>query len=122
MFYTFWGLNILRRPEKMSVQKDFMGKLFSGMLPRGTQKLGLSKMNMLGMGPKMIRSIMKKHNVDSLEDMLKMAQENGVKMVACNMSMDLMGITHEELIDGVTLGGVASMLGAAEDSNMSLFI
>ena len=122
LFYTFWGLNILRRPEKISVKKDFMAKMFSGMMPRGTKKLGLSKMNMLGMGPKMIRMVMKKHNVDSLEDLLKIAMGNGVRMVACNMSMDLMGITQEELIDGVELGGVASMLGAAEDSNMSLFI
>ena len=122
LFYTFWGLNILRRPEKVKVKKDLLGRMFSGMMPRGTKKLGLSKMNMLGMGPKMIRLVMKKHNVDSLETLLKMAMDNGVRMVACNMSMDLMGITEAELIDGVELGGVASMLGAAEDSNMSLFI
>lgn len=122
LFYTFWGLNILRRPEKVRVKKDFISRMFSGMMPRGTKKLGLSKMNMLGMGPKMIRMVMKKHNVDSLESLLKMAQDNGVRMVACNMSMDLMGITEAELIDGVEFGGVASMLGAAEDSNMSLFI
>lgn len=122
LFFTFWGLNILRKPEKVSVKKDFIGRMFSGMMPRGTRKLGLSKMNMFGMGPKMIRMVMKKHNVDSIEDMLKMAMENGVNMVACNMSMDLMGIKAEELIEGVQFGGVASMLGAAEDSNMSLFI
>lgn len=122
MFYTFWGLNILRRTEKIAVKKDFISRMFSGMMPRGTKKLGLSKMNMLGMGPKMIRMVMKKHNVDSLEDLLQMALDNGVKMVACNMSMDLMGISQEELIEGVTYGGVASMLGASEDSNMSLFI
>lgn len=122
LFFTFWGLNILRKPEKISVKKDLMAKMFSGMMPRGTKKLGLSKMNMFGMGPKMIRMVMKKHNVDSIESMLQMALDNGVRMVACNMSMDLMGITAEELIDGVEFGGVASMLGAAEDSNMSLFI
>ncbi len=122
LFYTFWGLNILRKTEKQNVKKDFISKMFSGMMPRGTTKLGLSKMNMFGMGPKMIRMVMKKHNVDSLESMLQMALDNGVRMVACNMSMDLMGITAEELIDGVEFGGVASMLGAAEDSNMSLFI
>jgi len=122
LFFTSWGLNILRRPQKISVKKDFISKMFSGMMPRGTKKLKLSNMNMLGMGPKMIRMVMRKHNVDSVEDMLKMAMDNGVRMVACNMSMDLMGITKEELIDGVELGGVASMLGAAEDSNMSLFI
>lgn len=122
LFFTFWGLNILRKSEKVSVKKDFVSKMFSAMMPRGTTKLKLSNMHMMGMGSSMIRMVMKKHNVDSIEDMLKMAQENGVRMVACNMSMDLMGITAEELIDGVEFGGVASMLGAAEDSNMSLFI
>ena len=122
LFFTFWGLNILRRTEPVSVKKDVVSRMFSAMMPRGTTRLKLSKMNMMGMGSKMIRMVMKKHNVDSVEDMLKMAQENGVRMVACNMSMDLMGITAEELIDGVEFGGVASMLGAAEDSNMSLFI
>lgn len=122
LFFTFWGLNILRRPEKVSVQKDFISRMFSGMMPRGTRKLGLSKMNMMGMGPKMIRMVMKRHGVDSVETLLKTAQENGVRLVACNMTMDLLGIHEEELIDGVELGGVASMLGAAEDSNMSLFI
>jgi len=122
LFYTFWGLNILRRPEKVKAKKDLLGRMFSGMMPRGTKKLGLSKMNMMGMGPKMIRLVMKKHNVDSLETLLQMAIDNGVRMVACNMSMDLMGITEAELIDGIEMGGVASMLGAAEDSNMSLFI
>lgn len=122
LFYTFWGLNILRKTEKQHVKKDFISKMFSGMMPRGTTKLGLSKMNMFGMGPRMIRMVMKKHNVDSLESMLQMAMAGGVRMVACNMSMDLMGITAAELIDGVEFGGVASMLGAAEDSNMSLFI
>lgn len=122
LFFTFWGLNILRKTEKVNVKKDIVSKMFSAMMPRGTTKLKLSKMHMMGMGSGMIRMVMKKHNVDSIEDMLKMAQENGVRMVACNMSMDLMGITAEELIDGVEFGGVASMLGAAEDSNMSLFI
>lgn len=122
LFFTFWGLNILRKTEKQSITKDFISKMFSSMMPRGTTKLKLSNMNMMGMGPKMIRMVMKKHNVDSVEDMLKMAIDNGVRLVACNMSMDLMGITAAELIDGVEFGGVASMLGAAEDSNMSLFI
>lgn len=122
MFYTFWGLNILRKPEPVSVKKDFISKMFSSMMPRGTQKLGLSKMNMLGMGPKMIRMVMKKHNVDSLEVLLKTALDNGVKMVACNMSMDLMGITEKELIDGIEYGGVATYLGAAEEANVNLFI
>jgi CoA-disulfide reductase len=122
MFYTFWGLNILRQHQKVSVQKDFIGRMFSSMLPRGTKKLGLSKMNMMGMGPKMIRFVMKKHNVDSLETLLQSALDNGVNMVACRMSMDLMGIKEEELIDGVDFGGVAAYLGDAQDSNVNLFI
>jgi len=122
MFFTFWGLNILRRHEKVSASKDFLGAMFSGMMPRGTKKLGLSKMNMFGMGPKMIRMVMKKHNVDSLETLLQTAIDNGVNIVACNMSMDLMGITEGELIDGVNMGGVATYLGAAEEANVNLFI
>lgn len=79
-------------------------------------------MNMLGIGPKMIRMVMKKHNVDSLETLLETALANGVKMVACNMSMDLMGIKEEELISGVDFGGVATYLGQAQDANVNLFI
>ena len=122
MFFTFWGLNILRRQEKVKVKKDFISRMFGGMMPRGAGKLGLSKMNMAGMGPKMIRSVMKNKNVDSLEDLIRMAMESGVELVACSMSMDVMGIKQEELIDGVKLGGAAAMLAHAEESDMSLFI
>lgn len=122
MFYTFWGLNILRRHERVSAKKDMLGGMFSSMMPRGSKRLGLSKMNMMGMGPKMIRFVMKKHNVDSLETLMQQALDNGVRMVACNMSMDLMGITEAELVDGIELGGVASYLGAAEEANVNLFI
>lgn len=122
MFYTFWGLNILRRPEKVNVKKSAIQKAFAAMMPRGTQKLGLSRMNFMGMGAKLIRKIMKDHNVDQVETLLQMALDNGVKMIACNMSMDLMGITEEELIDGIELGGVASYLGDAEESDVNLFI
>lgn len=122
MFFTFWGLNVLRRHEKVSVQKDFIAKMFGFMMPRGSKKLALSKMNMGGMGAKMIRGIMKKNNVDSLETLIKTALDNGVTMIACNMSMDLMGIREEELIDGVTLGGVATYLGNAESADTNLFI
>jgi peroxiredoxin family protein len=122
MFFTFWGLNILRKPEKIKVQKDIMSRMFAGMMPRGSKKLSLSKMNMGGMGSRMIRSVMKKKNVDSLEDLIEMAREAGVEMVACSMSMDVMGIKAEELIDGVKIGGAAAMLAHAEESDMSLFI
>lgn len=122
MFFTFWGLNILRKNEKVNVKKGFMDKMFSGMMPRGSKKLNLSKMNMGGMGPKMIRKVMKDKNIDSLEDLIKKAQESGINIVACAMSMDVMGITEDELIDGVQIGGVANYLGAAEESNVNLFI
>jgi CoA-disulfide reductase len=122
MFFTFWGLNILRRPEKINVKKDFISKMFGMMMPRGSKKLSLSKMNMGGMGAFMIRSVMKKKNIDSLEDLIALAQKNGVEFVACSMSMDVMGIKESELIDGVKIGGAAAMLAHAEESDMSLFI
>ena len=122
MFFTFWGLNILRRQEKVSVKKDFISGMFGAMMPRGSGKLKLSQMNMGGMGAKMIRSVMKKKNVDSLEDLIRQAQKSGVELVACAMSMDVMGIQESELIDGVKIGGEAAMLAHAEESDMSLFI
>jgi peroxiredoxin family protein/TusA-related sulfurtransferase len=122
MFFTFWGLNILRKPEKVSVKKDFISRMFGGMMPRGARKLTLSKMNMGGMGAMMIRSVMKNKNVDSLEDLIKASLENGVELIACSMSLDVMGLKIEELIDGVKLGGAAAMLANAEESDMSLFI
>ncbi|MDR2180405.1 MAG: FAD-dependent oxidoreductase [Synergistaceae bacterium] len=122
MFFTFWGLNILRKSQKMNVSKDFMSSLFAKMMPRGSKKLGLSKMNFAGLGAKMIRFVMKSKNVDSLEMLMKQAMDNGVELVACSMSMDIMGIAKEELIDGVKMGGAAYMLAHAEESDMSLFI
>ncbi|TYQ17808.1 UNVERIFIED_CONTAM: NADPH-dependent 2,4-dienoyl-CoA reductase/sulfur reductase-like enzyme [Acetivibrio alkalicellulosi] len=122
LFFTFWGLNILRKSTAQNIKKDFIEKMFGKMMPQGSEHLGLSKMNMLGMGSKMIRGIMKKKNVASLEELIKQAQSNGVKLMACNMSMDLMGIKQEELIDGVDIGGVAAYLGEAEESNVNLFI
>ena len=122
MFFTFWGLNILRRPEKVSVAKSFIERMFGSMMPRGTKKLGLSRMNMGGLGAKMIRGIMKEKGVSSLEDLIESARSHGVRLVACQMSMDIMGIKKEELIDGVELGGVSTFLGSGEQSEMSLVI
>ncbi|MVX62136.1 CoA-disulfide reductase [Clostridium chromiireducens] len=122
MFFTFWGLNILKSKNKPSVAKDTMEKMFDIMLPGHPGKLPLSQMNMMGMGPAMIKQIMKKHNVDDLETLIKNAIDMGVNVVACSMSMDLMGIKKEEFIDGVEIGGVASYLGSAEDSGLNLFI
>ena len=117
MFFTFWGVSILCRPEKVRVKKSLIGKMFGFMMPRGSKKLGLSRMNFGGIGAKMIRAVMKKNGISSLEELIQSAQQKGVKFVACQMSMELMGITAEELIDGVELGGVATMiLNANADS------
>lgn len=122
MFFTFWGLNALRKTEKKKVKKSFLDKMFGAMMPRGTKKLKLSKMHMGGMGTAMMKKVMKDKNVDTLEDLMKSAMDNGVKIVACTMSMDVMGIKKEELIDGIEYAGVAAYLGDAEESNVNLFI
>jgi len=122
MFFTFWGLNILRKQDAPAVEKDALEKMFGMMMPKGPGSLPLSSMNMGGMGPKMIDFVMKRKNVDSLEEMIKNAQALGVKMIACAMSMDIMGIKKEELLDGVEIGGVATYLGKTDDSNLNLFI
>jgi len=122
MFFTFWGLNVIKKHEPVRTKKDFMGRMFSRMLPRGSKELSLSKMHMGGIGGKMIRNLMKKYNVDSLEDLIKQAIESGVNIVACNMSMDLMGVKEEELIEGVNFGGVATYLAEGEESDINLFI
>ena len=122
MFFTFWGLTALRKTEKVPVEKNVMEKMFGVMLPRGAGKTRLSKMNMGGMGTAMMKKIMQDKNIDSLEDMMKKAMANGVKIIACSMSMDVMGIRPEELIDGVEIGGVGAYLGDAEESDVNLFI
>ena len=122
MFFTFWGLNILRKSSRVGVKKTGIERMFGAMMPRGSLKLGLSRMNLFGMGAKMIRGVMKKKHVSSLEELLQSAMDSGVRIVACQMSMDIMGIRKEELIDGVEVAGVATFLGAAEQSDASLFI
>ena len=122
LFFTFWGLNVLRKPDPVKVKKNFIEKMFGWMMPKGADKLTLSRMNMMGAGTAMIKGIMNKYNVDSLPEMIKTAQENGVHLLACQMSMDLMGIKQEELLDGVEIAGVATMAAAATDSNTHYFI
>jgi CoA-disulfide reductase len=122
MFFTFWGINILRKNEKVKTVKGFIEKMFAFMMPRGSMRLKLSNMNMMGIGPKMIRKIMKDKNVNSLEELVQSAVDNGVEIVACQMSMDLLGLKKEELIDGIKIGGVGYYLGEAEESNVNLFI
>ncbi|WP_407269965.1 DsrE/DsrF/DrsH-like family protein [Radiobacillus sp. PE A8.2] len=122
IFHTFWGLNALRKDENMDVKKGFLEKMFGKMMPRGADKMGLSKMHFAGFGPKMIKSVMKKHNAMSLPSLIEMAQEQEVKLVACTMTMDLLGLQKEELLDDIDYAGVAAYLGDAENGNVNLFI
>ncbi|MCY2929610.1 MAG: DsrE/DsrF/DrsH-like family protein [Planctomycetota bacterium] len=122
IFCTFWGLNVIRRGEKVRVRKNLIERMFGWMMPRGVGKLTLSRMNMGGMGTAMIKGIMKKKNVSTLAGLIESARAAGVRLVACTMSMDLMGIHKEELLDGVEEGGVAMYLDQAEGGNVNLFI
>jgi peroxiredoxin family protein len=122
IFHTFWGLNALRKDENIVVKKGFMEKMFGKMMPRGADKMGLSKMNFAGFGPKMIKDVMKKHNAMTLPQLIEMAQEQDVKLVACTMTMDLLGLQQEELLDGIDYAGVAAYLADAEEGNVNLFI
>jgi peroxiredoxin family protein/rhodanese-related sulfurtransferase/TusA-related sulfurtransferase len=122
LFFTFWGLNILRKDHKHRVKKSFVEKMFARMMPRGPKNLPSSNMNMAGIGPKMMRKIMKKKSVDSLELMIEKAKDMGIKLTACAMSMDILGIKEEELIDGVEMAGVASYLSDTDKSSHNLFI
>jgi len=124
MFFTFWGTPVLRDKKKKVGGKDLMGKMFGTMLPKGTCEVKLSKMNMGGMGTAMMKSLMKKKNVASLEQMLELAEELGVRIYICEMSMDLMGFKREEMIDykDLTYCGVATFLEEAQNSKIQLFI
>lgn len=120
MFFTFWGLSILRK--KSLPNKSSLEKMFDMMLPKNSKGLPLSKMNFFGMGSKMIRDIMNKKNIMSLEELMKKSIEDGANLVACTMSMDVMGIKEEELVAGISFGGVGQYLGEADKSNNNLFI
>jgi len=122
IFHTFWGLNALRKDENIQVKKGFMEKMFGKMMPRGADKMGLSKMNFAGFGPKMIKDVMKKHNAMPLPQLIEMAQEQDVKLVACTMTMDLLGLQKEELLDNIEYAGVAAYLADAQEGNVNLFI
>ena len=122
IFHTFWGLNALRKNENVPLKKGFMEKMFGKMMPRGADKMGLSKMNFAGFGPKMIKDIMKKHNAMSLPQLIEMAQEQDVKLVACTMTMDLLGLKQEELLENIEYAGVAAYLAVAQEGNVNLFI
>jgi len=122
VFFTFWGLNVLKKVRKPKVKKDIFGKMFGMMLPSSSLKLKLSQMNMFGMGSRMMRFLMKRKGVDSLESLRSQALAQGVEFIACQMSMDMMGISREELLDEVTIGGVATYMERADKANVNLFI
>lgn len=122
IFFTFWGLNVIKKEKKPDIKKDFFGKMFSWMLPSDSRKLKLSKLSMCGIGDKMMRNIMRKKNISQLEELRQQAMDSGVEFIACQMSMDMMGVHQEELIDGVTIGGVATYMNRAEDACVNLFI
>lgn len=122
IFFTFWGLNAIKKSHKPKVKKDFWGRMFGLMLPSDSTKLPLSQMNMMGIGAKLMRFIMKRKSVDSLESLRQQAIDNGVEFIACQMSMDVMGVKREELLDEVTVGGVATYMDRAEQANVNLFI
>jgi len=122
IFFTFWGLNVIKKLHKPETEKDIFGKMFGMMLPSSSKKLKLSKMSMGGIGGKMMRYIMNKKGIDSLESLRQQALENGVEFIACQMSMDVMGVKQEELLDEVTIGGVATYMERADNANVNLFI
>ncbi|HNW85145.1 MAG TPA: FAD-dependent oxidoreductase [Candidatus Cryosericum sp.] len=122
MFFTFWGLNVLRKDENVRIKKTFIEQMFGRMMPRGANHLTLSKMHMMGLGTNMILGLMKKYNVSPIEAMMRSVLDGGGKFIACTMSMNLMGIHREELIDGIEEGGVATMLGDADQGHINFFI
>lgn len=122
IFFTFWGLNVIKKLHKPETEKDIFGKMFGMMLPSSSKKLKLSKMSMGGIGGKMMRYIMNKKGIDSLESLRRQALENGVEFITCQMSMDVMGVKQEELLDEVTIGGVATYMERADNANVNLFI
>ena len=122
LFFTFWGLNILRKSGPVTARKNLIEKMFGFMMPKGADRLALSKMNMAGMGLAMIKGIMKHKNVMALPALIAQAKLSGVRLVVCTMSMDLMGIKSEELIDGIEEGGVAMYIDHLSRSSAGLFI
>lgn len=122
IFHTFWGLNALRKDAPVPVKKGILERMFGKMMPRGADKMGISKMNFAGMGPKMIKHVINKHNAMTLPQLIDMAQEQDIKLVACTMTMDLLGLDQKELMDGVEYAGVGAYLADAQDGQVNLFI
>jgi peroxiredoxin family protein len=122
LFFTFWGLSILKKNSAAVAKRDLMQKMFALMTPGSSESLGVSKMNYFGIGATMLRTMMKKQQVASLEELMALARELGVRMIGCTMSMDVMGVDKAELFDGIELGGVAAFIGEAARARVSLFI
>lgn len=122
MFFTFWGLNTLKDETAKAGKKGMLEKMFGWMMPKGPNKLSLSKMNFLGMGPKMINHVVKKHNAMSVPQLIELAKEQEIDLIACTMTMDLLGIQEEEIMEGIEYGGVGAYIGDAEQANTNLFI
>ncbi len=122
IFHTFWGINAIRKQGHVAVKKGLLERMFGRMMPRGAERLGLSKLQMLGMGPKMIKHVVKKHNALTLTQLIEMAQEQDINLVSCTMTMDLLGLQKDELLDGVQYAGVAAYLADAENGSVNLFI
>lgn len=123
MFFTFWGLSALKKKDAATLSgKSFKEKMFAMMTPSSTESMGVSKLNFFGMGASMLRTMMKEKNVTSVEEMMAMAQDLGVRMIGCTMSMDVMGIQREQLLDHIELGGVATFMAEAAQARVSLFL
>ena len=122
MFFTFWGLSALKKKQAAAGQKNLMEKMFSIMTPGSSESLGTSKLNFFGMGAVMLRKMMKDKEIASLEELMGLARELNVKMIACTMSMDAMGVSKDELLDDLTYGGVATYMADAVRSRVTLFI
>jgi len=122
MFFTFWGLSALKKQSATRRQRDFYQRMFAAMTPAGTQGMGVSKLNFGGMGATMLRKMMKNQEITSPEELMELARESGVRMIACTLSMDVLGINSEDLVDGLELGGVGAYLGDAAKSRVTLFI
>ena len=122
MFFTFWGLALLREKEYRPKPKPLVEKMFGWMLPKGPDGTKISKMNFLGAGTSMMKGVMRSKKMPLADDFMNMAVSMGVKLIACTTSMGIMGITREELIGGIEVGGVATYLGDATESSVNLFI
>lgn len=122
IFHTFWGLNALRKDEPIQVKKSLLEKAFGKIMPRGSEKMGLSNMNFMGIGPKLIKKVMKKHNAMPLSDLIEMAEDQEINLIACTMTMDLLGLDKIELRESTEYAGVAAYLAEAEDGAVNMFI